>query len=81
MYPTTPVLFIKPNLVVGRDVDDDGDEWALPVGLGYDPVGEQPAGGLVLSNWRVPPENGSAVEMGCKASVPSKVHLAFILKV
>ena len=44
--------------MVSSDVDDDGDERALPVSLGYDPVGEQPAGGLVLSNWRVPPENG-----------------------
>ena len=67
--------------MVGSDVDDDGDERALPVSLGYDPVGEQPAGSLVLSNWRVPPENGITVEMGCKASVPTKVHVAFLLKV
>ena len=58
MYPTTPVLFKKLNLMVGSDVDDDGDERALPVRLGYDPVGEQPAGRLVLPDGRVPTEKG-----------------------
>ena len=42
--------------MVGSDVDDDGYEWALPVGLGDDPVGEQAAGSLVLPNCRVPTE-------------------------
>ena len=43
--------------MVGSDVYDDGDERALPVRLGDDPVGEQTARRLVLPDRRVPAES------------------------
>ena len=47
-----------PDLMVGGDVYDDGDERPLPVRLGDDPVGEQTARRLVLPDRRVPAVSG-----------------------